>query len=742
MRLSVKPTMRSDAGRGLAVVHPDDAEDLDVAAGAAVRIAGTTDDESATATVRVDSSGTTDPGTVRIDRHLRRAVGVDAGATVTVEGIDPQPAASVTVAFPAADGDDAASALAASLVGRVLSPGQSVAVEPASADTDARTGSHTADATHRLLGLVTATDPVGPVLVEDGTEVRIDDDPTDADQRDERDVPHGVTGSSTGDAADATGASRQTATYADVGGLDAELDAVREAVELPLANPSVFERFGVDPPTGVLLYGPPGTGKTLLVEALATETDVHLERISGPTIASKYYGETEQRLRDVFERARANEPSVVFVDEIDSIAGTRAEATGDVEERVVAQLLALLDGLGGDRRAVVIGTTNRVDAVDPALRRPGRFDREIEIGAPDRDGREEILQVHARGVPLADDVDLAALAERTHGFVGADLANLVRESVLRRIRRLREARDLAPSDDVGPVDSLAVTAADLEAALTATEPSALREVFVEVPEVSWADVGGLSSVTARLRETVQWPLAYPEAFERVSLDPPTGVLLYGPPGTGKTLLAKAVANERASNFISVKGPELLDKYVGESEKGVRDVFATARANAPSVVFFDEIDAVAGERGSVAGAGVTERVVSQLLTELDGLEELEDVVVIATTNRPELLDDALLRPGRFDRHVEVPVPDETARREIFTVHTEDRPLADDVDLASLAARTEGYVGADIEAVCREAATAAVRSFVTDDEAALPDVRLDPADFERALSAVDPAGGDHE
>jgi transitional endoplasmic reticulum ATPase len=401
----------------------------------------------------------------------------------------------------------------------------------------------------------------------------------------------------------------------------------------------------------------------------------------------------------------------------------------------------------------VLGTTGRLEELDPALRRPGRFDREVEIGVPDRDGREEILRIHSRAIPLAEDVDLGAYAERTHGFVGSDLENLLRESVMRAIRRLRPGTDEPPIDLLTPegpdvfetveADDPVVTVADVEAALRSTEPSALREVFVEVPEVSWADVGGLEEVKERLRESVQWPLTYAEAFERVSLRPPTGILLYGPPGTGKTLLAKAVANEAESNFISVKGPELLDKYVGESEKGIREIFAKARENAPTVVFFDEIDAIASERGTGATSGVTERVVSQLLTELDGLEDLKNVVVIATTNRPGLVDDALLRPGRFDRHVHVGVPDEQARREIFAVHTDGRPLAEDVDLGWLAAETEGYVGADIEAVCREAATDAVRDYVrAGGESDLDGMVLTRESFEVALDEVDASTADDD
>ncbi|ERH01898.1 MAG: ATPase of the AAA+ class, partial [Halonotius sp. J07HN6] len=420
-----------------------------------------------------------------------------------------------------------------------------------------------------------------------------------------------------------------------------------------------------------------------------------------------------EQLREVFEEAEENTPAIVFIDELDAIAPKREEAGGDVERRVVAQLLSLLDGLEDRGQITVIGATNRVDAVDPALRRPGRYDREIEIGVPDTAGREEILNIHTRGMPLDEDIDLGKYADHTHGFVGADLESLAKEAAMGALRRVRPDLDLDDEEIAADVlDSIAVTDDDFRDALRGIEPSAMREVVVDTPDVRWDDVGGLDDAKARLQETIQWPMAHGDAYDRVGLDPSKGVLLYGPPGTGKTLLAKAVASEADANFISIKGPELFNKYVGESEEGVREVFSKARENAPAVVFFDEIDAIAAERGAGTGDNnVGERVVSQLLTELDGLEELEDVVVIATTNRPELIDDALLRPGRLDRHIEVADPDEGARREILEIHTRDKPLADDVDLDALAERTEGYVGADIEAICREAATVAVRDHVT-------------------------------
>jgi transitional endoplasmic reticulum ATPase len=515
-------------------------------------------------------------------------------------------------------------------------------------------------------------------------------------------------------------------------------------IELPMRHPELFQQLGIEPPKGVLLHGPPGTGKTLMAKAVANEIDAYFTNISGPEIMSKYYGESEEQLREVFEEAEENEPAIVFIDEIDSIAPKRGETSGDVERRVVAQLLSLMDGLESRGQVVVIGATNRLDALDPALRRGGRFDREIEIGVPDKDGRKEILQVHTRGMPLNEDIDLDEYAESTHGFVGADLESLAKESAMNALRRIRPELDLESDEiDAEVLERLEVTETDFKDAMKGIEPSALREVFVEVPDVTWNDVGGLEDTKKRLRETIQWPLEYPEVFETMDMESPKGVLMYGPPGTGKTLLAKAVANEAQSNFISVKGPELLNKYVGESEKGVREVFSKARENAPTVIFFDEIDSIAGERGQNMGdSGVGERVVSQLLTELDGIEDLEDVVVIATSNRPDLIDSALLRPGRLDRHVHVPVPDEEARRAILEVHTRDKPLADDVDLDKLARKTEGYVGADIEALAREASMAASREFinsVSPEEMAesLGNVRVAMDHFEHALDEINPS-----
>ncbi|GAB3665131.1 CDC48 family AAA ATPase [Halopiger thermotolerans] len=728
MRLRVKPLKRKDAGRGLAAIDRDRMDELGVSSGEFVAIEGP--DGRAIARVWPGRSEDTGRGIVRIDGQLRQAVGARVDDAVTVEPTDVEPAERVTVALPenVRVQGDLGSYLRDKLSERAVSPGDRLSLSLGFGLLSSRAG-------RQLPVTVVDTEPGGTVVVGGDTEIEIAE--RESDQL-------AVEAEGAFESEDA--AETPTVTYEDVGGLDQELEQVREMIELPMRHPELFRTLGIEPPKGVLLHGPPGTGKTLIARAVANEIDAHFQTISGPEIMSKYYGESEEQLREVFEEAAENEPAIVFIDELDSIAPKREEVTGDTERRVVAQLLSLMDGLEERGEITVIGTTNRVDAIDPALRRPGRFDREIEIGAPDADGREEILQIHTRGMPVADDVDLGRLAENTHGFVGADLENLAKEAAMTAMRRVRPDLDLESEEiDAEVLEAIEVTVDDFKSALRGIEPSAMREVFVEVPDVSWDDVGGLEVAKERLRESVQWPMEYADAYERVNLEPAKGVLLHGPPGTGKTLLAKAVANESQSNFISVKGPELFDKYVGESEKGVREVFSKARENAPTVIFFDEIDAIASERGSGTGdSNVGERVVSQLLTELDGLEELEDVVVIAASNRPELIDDALLRPGRLDRHVAVGEPDEDARREIFEIHTRDRPLADDVDLDELAAETQGYTGADIEAVCREAATIAVREHV-EAEAAGEDrdveaIELTANHFERALESVTPDSED--
>ena len=498
-------------------------------------------------------------------------------------------------------------------------------------------------------------------------------------------------------------------TYEDIGGLDGEIKNIREMIELPLKHPEIFERLGVEPPKGVLLHGPPGTGKTLIAKAVANEVNAHFLLINGPEVMSKYYGQSEENLRRKFEEAEKNAPAIVFIDEIDAIASKREETRGEVERRVVAQLLALMDGLKSRGKVVVIAATNVPNILDQALRRPGRFDRELEIGVPNKQGRLNVLKIHTRNMPLAKDVKIEEIAAVTHGFVGADLASLCKEAAMNVLRRLLPDLKLDKDEPLPRelLEKLRVTKKDFKGALRLVRPSALREVMVEVPNVKWKDIGGMEDFKQELKEAVEWPLKNPDAFKRLGIKPPKGILLYGAPGTGKTMLAKAVANESEANFISVKGPEIFSKWVGESEKAVREVFKKARQTAPCIIFFDEIESLAPRRGANADSHVAERVVNMILTEMDGLQDTPDIVVIGATNRPDILDTALLRPGRFDRIVHCPVPDKATRKEILKIHTKAMPLGKGVDLDKLAEATQGFVGADIEAVCREAAIVALR-----------------------------------
>ena len=499
--------------------------------------------------------------------------------------------------------------------------------------------------------------------------------------------------------------------YDDLGGLDNEIKKIREMVELPLRHPELFEKVGVEAPKGVLLYGPPGTGKTLLARAVAGETSAHFVHVSGPEIMGKYHGESEERMRGIFKEASENAPAIIFIDEVDSIAPKRDEVSGEVEKRVVSQLLTLMDGLKSRGKVVVIAATNRPDSIDPALRRPGRFDREVEIGIPDEKGRRDILKIHTRGMPLGDDVDLGQISKSAHGFVGADLGALSKEAAMGSLRRVIPEIDLeADRISAEILQKIRITQDDFLVAQRDVRPSALREVLVQVPDVGWDDVGGLGGLKEELREATEWPIKHREIYRYVGAEAPQGILLHGPPGTGKTLVAKALARETNSNFISVKGPELLSKWVGESEKGVREIFRKARQAAPCVVFFDEMDSLAPKRGSDLGTHVTENVVSQILSEMDGLEELHGVMVVGATNRVDMIDEALLRPGRFDRVVEVPRPDVAGREQILRIHTKKKPLADDVSLAKLVEATGGFSGADLRAMANMAAMGALRRHV--------------------------------
>jgi transitional endoplasmic reticulum ATPase len=547
--------------------------------------------------------------------------------------------------------------------------------------------------------IVVRTRPRGPVRVTEATNVQVLSEPT----QEKKGIP--------------------VVTYEDIGGLHDEIQRIREMVELPLRHPELFQKLGIEPPRGVFLYGPPGCGKTLLAKAVANESDANFYVISGPEIMSKFYGESEARLREIFQKAQETAPSIIFIDEMDAIAPKREEVTGEVERRVVAQLLSLMDGIGSRGNIIVIGATNRPNAIDPALRRPGRFDREIEIGVPDKEGRYEILQIHTRNMPLAKDVDLRRLSEITHGYTGADIAALCREAAMKALRRYLPEINLE-EERIPPevLDKMEVRMEDFMAAYREITPTAMREVYVEVPNVHWDDIGGLEEAKRELRESVEWPIKNPEAFKRMGIKPPKGILLFGPPGCGKTLLARAVATESEANFISIKGPEIFSKWVGESEKAIREVFRKGRTAAPAIIFFDELDAIVPKRGmGYADSGATERVISQLLTEMDGIEALENVVVIGATNRPDILDPAVLRPGRFDRLIYVPPPDIDNLEKILRIHTRNMPLAKDVDLKQLARSMMGYSGADVEAVCREAAINALRRDLSSAEVTLQDFR---------------------
>jgi len=650
-------------------------------------------------------------GLIRIDGYTRSKLEVGINDNVDVKKIETKEAQKITLA-PTEPLRilGAEEYLAAFLDGQLVTKGDTIPLNVMG---------------QRIDLVVISTAPGGPVIISRNTEVTVSEE-----------------------TAEAVAAAREggipSITYEDLGGLRDEVTKIREMIELPLRHPELFRRLGVEAPKGVILHGPPGTGKTLLAKAVANETNANFYTIGGPEIMSKYYGESEERLRNVFQEAQKNAPSIIFIDELDSIAPKREEVSGEVERRIVAQLLSLMDGLKARGKVVVIGATNRINAIDPALRRPGRFDREIEIGVPDRDGRLDVLQIHTRGMPLDKDVNLERLADISHGFVGADLYALAKEAGIRALRRILPEIDLSAESIPGEtLNKIIVKMQDFIDVVNEMEPSAMREVFVEVPDVKWQDIGGLETIKQELREAVEWPLKYQGVFAYADATPPKGILLYGPPGTGKTLMAKAAANESEANFISIKGPELLSKWVGESEKGVREIFRKARQAAPCIIFFDEIDAIAPTRGGGFGdSHVTERVISQMLTELDGLEVLTNVVVIAATNRPDIIDAALLRPGRFDRLLYVPPPDYESRKQIILIHTKKKPLGNDVNVDNLAKKMDGYTGADIAAVASAAVMLGLREHISkykeplEAEKNTKELKIHMRHFEDAMTKIRP------
>jgi transitional endoplasmic reticulum ATPase len=693
LELRVAEALQNDVGRGIVRIDSQSARKIGVTTGDIVEITG---HRTTTAKIWQTHQEDDGKGIIRMDGAIRQNSGASLGDRVRIKKADAKPAKKIVIAPTEQQikfGDDFAAYIKQRvMMGRPIITGDifylTVLNQP-------------------LSFTITSTKPDGVVTVTENTAVEVKAKPM----------------------AVAT-MGGMAIRYEDIGGLKDEVGRVREMIELPMKHPELFEKLGIKPPKGVLLFGPPGTGKTLLAKAVASESNAHFLHLNGPEIMDKFYGESERKLRDIFEEAQQNAPSIIFIDEIDSIAPKRDETKGEVERRVVAQLLALMDGLVTRGDVIVVAATNRPDSLDPALRRPGRFDREIEIGVPDRKGRKEILQIHTRGMPISDDVDIDRIAAITHGFVGADLSAVGREAAMHALKRILPKIDLDSETIPAEVlESLQVTKEDFSEALKVVEPSALREVMVEVPNVRWTDIGGLKKVKEDLMEAVEWPLKRPETFTRLGIKPPKAILLYGPPGCGKTMLAKAVATESEANFIAVKGPELLSKWVGESEKGVREIFKKARQTAPTIVFFDEIDAIAPRRGMHSGSHVTETVVNQILTEIDGIERLENVVVLGATNRPDILDPSLLRPGRFDRLVLTPLPDKEAREEILRVHTKGMPIKG-VNVEELARKTEGYSGADLEAVCREAAMTALR-------ADIESTQVDAKNFDKALQEIKPS-----
>lgn len=725
LRLKVgELTERGEAGRGIVRLGSEFMQDMGIKEGDVIELEGA----RKTAAIAVRSYPS-DVGLkiVRMDGIERRNAGTGVGEYVKIRKADVKEAKSVTLA-PAQKGlviHTSPNIVRQNIYKRPVTKGDIIIPSPVVKKRGNSSGSFFEDffgsdfvdmfftpMAGEIRFIVTDTNPKGTVTITDATDLEIEPTAPESLDLEDRGVP--------------------TVTYEDIGGMKGVVEKVREMIELPLRHPEIFERLGVEPPRGVLLHGSPGTGKTLLAKAVANESGANFVSISGPEVMSKWYGQSEENLRKIFEDAEKNAPSIIFIDEMDSIAPKREEVTGEVERRVVSQLLTLMDGLKKRGKVVVIAATNRVNAIDQALRRGGRFDREIEIPVPDRAGRLEILKIHTRSMPLDKKVKLEWLADITYGYVGADISALTKEAAMSALRRVLPEIKWKEKDEELPrevMEKLIVNKEDFENALLVVEPSAMREVMVEVPKSTWDDVGGLEDVKQKLKEMVEWPLKNPESFQNIGIEPPRGILLYGPPGCGKTLLARAVANESGANFISIKGPQIYSKWVGESEKQIREIFRKAKQVAPTIIFFDEIDALAPRRGTRTGSNVTESVVSQMLSEMSGLEELKGVVVMAATNRPDMIDQALLRPGRFDRFVMIPPPDETARMKILQIHTKNMPIKG-VDLKSLAKKMEGFSGADIAAVVREAGMNALRKDLKTKE-------VTAKDFEDAMKNSGPS-----
>lgn len=677
LTLKVKEALSKDVGRAIARIDPKDMKILGLDVGEIIELEGKRRTPAKVMPCYLQDRG---KAIIQIDGILRENAQVGLDEYVQVQKIDYKPAQKITLSSFTVSGlrqKDKESQYFGSLIeGLPMCSGDRVRATPF--------GSRSYD--FKVLD----TFPTGIVVISPKTEIKIESK---------------TEGKSEG----------VKISYEDIGGLSTQIQRIREMIELPLKYPEVFQRLGIDPPKGVLLYGPPGTGKTLIARAVANETEAYFTHISGPEIIGKFYGESEGRLRNVFEDAERHAPAILFIDEIDAIAPKREDIGGEkqVERRVVAQLLASLDGLKSRGNVVVLGATNIPNILDPALRRPGRFDREISIPIPDKNGRLEILQIHTRGMPLAEGVSLRHLAEITHGFVGADLEALAREAAMSALRKILPKIDYNMADiPYETLIALQVTPDDFLEAMKEVEPSAIREVFVEIPDVKWEDVGGLENIKEELKQAVEWPIMYPDIFREMNTLPPKGILLHGAPGTGKTRLVKAVANESKVNFIPVNGPSLISKYVGESERAIRDIFKMAKQAAPSILFFDEIDSMVPHRGASSdSSSVTERVISQFLAEMDGIDELKGVTVLAATNRMELIDSALLRSGRFDLLLYLPKPDEITREIIFKIHTKKKPIAENVDFKKLAKETDGLVGSDIEFICRKASMLAIQDYIS-------------------------------